>query len=138
MNFWKRVRVYLVGVGIGLIFSIYIFWNRGCSWTPTNRVKRTVFSGYVYTSDSLKCVLDCAQTDSLEVYNFINDADIDFSLSETQADPKVYHLSHKGDIMKLAIKDTTSYIKSWDLLTNKCDCKSLSPEPVLVLYPQRY
>lgn len=135
MKFWQRLRVYLIGVGIGVVLSIIIFGGRGCDWTPTNRVKKRVFSGEIYTSDSLYCQMECQERDSAAVYDFINEADVDFSLSETQSTPKVYHLSHEGEVMKIALYDTTSTIQSWELAGQPCDCNGKGQNEVRVMLP---
>lgn len=123
MKFWKRVQVYLIGVGIGLVLSFIIFGGRGCDWTPTNRVKKRIFSGAIFTSDSLFCQMQCQERDSASVYQFIDRADVDFSMSETQTEPKVYHLALDGEVMKVALHDSTSYIQSWEMAASTCECQ---------------
>ena len=133
MKFWQRLRVYLIGVAIGVVLSILLFGGRGCDWTPTNRVKKRVFSGEIYTSDGLFCQMECQDLDSAAVYEFIDAADVDFSLSETQSTPKVYHLSHEGEVMKIALNDSTSFIQSWELAGQPCDCSGIGQNKTMVM-----
>lgn len=133
MKFWKRLRVYLIGVGLGVGLSYYIFGTRGCNWTPSNRVKRSIFSNPIYTSKEINCRLQCIGVDSAAVYEYINNADIDFSLSKTQADPKVYHLSHLGEIAKFELRKKSTYIQKWHFMAEDCTCSEIEEGKVQLM-----
>lgn len=94
-NFWRRLRYYGIGFGIGLIFVIFFFQNRGCSWTPSNRVKTALLERAL--------VLPSTQVEDLKKINFnpqdlpqfIEDADVDFGASKKEKPNKYYKLVHK-------------------------------------------
>ena len=41
-TFWKRLRYYGIGFGIGCIFVFFFFQNRACTWLPDNRIKNSI------------------------------------------------------------------------------------------------
>jgi hypothetical protein len=50
-SLWRRLKYYGIGFGIGLVFVIFFFQNRGCSWLPSNRVKNSILDRLVVASD---------------------------------------------------------------------------------------
>jgi len=51
-TFLRRLKYYGIGFGIGLLFVFFIFKQKGCSWTPGNRVKEAVLNRII-VADSL-------------------------------------------------------------------------------------
>ena len=41
-SIFRRLKYYGIGFGAGLVFVIFFFQNRGCSWLPDNRVKNSI------------------------------------------------------------------------------------------------
>lgn len=100
MNFWKRLRLYLIGFGIGIVVVIVIFNQRLSlltSWMPGQRVQdRLLQTEALYTDLSL-CQLSCLGLDTGDVRTAKQHGDIRFRLSETHTDPKVYVLDARLD-----------------------------------------
>jgi hypothetical protein len=82
----KRILYYLVGFGIGLIFTIIIFQGRGCEWTPGNRVKSSIQSSKMLISPKEQCMLQCLSISDAQVFELINNGSVDFGKSITKED----------------------------------------------------
>ncbi len=96
MNFWRRFRTYLVGVGLGLLLTYVFFGDRDFhSWTPEGRVLLAIDSSEVSFSDKAKCQLLCLDISKDSLLKIQDDAMVDFSESETHKDPcPVYTIKH--------------------------------------------
>jgi hypothetical protein len=118
----KRVKYYLIGLGMGLVLTFFIFGNRGCSWLPENRVKSQIEESAIIRTDSMKCVLECNDISDDFIYELIEKGEVLFSESSTDTDPKVYILEHKSVKIHFAIlEDSVSSII--DINRDKsCDC----------------
>lgn len=92
-NFWRRLRYYGIGFGIGLIFVIFFFNNRGCSWTPSNRVKTAILERVFAVPESQIEQLTKQKVDVKDLEKFIQEADVDFNASKKTDDNKYYKLS---------------------------------------------
>ena len=82
---------YGVGLLIGLLFVIFFFGNRGCSWLPENRIKSSIFS-QVLVIDTTAMVEKF--TDSMYIVTIV-EADINLGLSLRQGEPKAYYFANK-------------------------------------------
>lgn len=94
-KFINRFKYYLGGFVIGSIFVFFFFQNRGCSWTPSNRVKNTLLGKVLVLPESEKQELKEAGLTTEDFISFLNDGDIDFrgSLKEQDVYPKVYKIT---------------------------------------------
>ena len=91
-SFLRRFQYYAIGFIIGLIFVIFFFQNRGCSWLPSNRVKNTLLDKVLVLPDSEKKVFESKNIDRETIISFLNDGDILFkeSLKKQSEFPKAY------------------------------------------------
>lgn len=136
MNFWKRLRLYLIGFGIGILVVIVIFNQRLSlltSWMPGQRVQdRLLLTEALYTDRSL-CQLSCLGIDTADVRTAKELGDIRFRLSETHSDPKVYVLdaSIKEDKYRFTFDalDSSSVLTNAECLNriNNCSCDDEFP-----------
>ncbi|MEZ4937679.1 MAG: hypothetical protein R2799_08805 [Crocinitomicaceae bacterium] len=94
-KFSRRIKYYLIGLGMGLVMTFFIFGNRGCSWLPENRVKEQIENGILVRSDSMKCILECNEISDDFIFTLIEKGEVLFSESETQKEPKVYVIEYK-------------------------------------------
>lgn len=95
---WKRLRYYLIGFIIGTIFVSILFKDRGCSWTPANRVKNSIQDKIiVFPEDQIKS-LDELGLNKNTIYKFLVEADVDFSNSLKDDFPKVYIVEENDSI----------------------------------------
>ena len=88
MTFGRRLRTYLVGVGLGL-FMVYVFFgDRDLSaWTPEGRVLITIDSSALILSERAKCQIKCLELTDSSIYKIQEEADVNFSESSTRKEP---------------------------------------------------
>lgn len=91
-GFWKRLRFYLIGFGIGSIFVFFFFQNRGCAWTPQNRVKNTILDKVIVAQQDELMQMEQHNITKDVLYEFLAQGDVNFSesLKEQGIYPKVY------------------------------------------------
>jgi len=94
MTFWKRLRTYLIGVGLGLLIVYFIFGDRDLSsWTPQRRVLTTIDSSEVSISERAKCQLACLNMQEEDWKKVQHEAEVNFSESNTKKKPcPIYQL----------------------------------------------
>ena len=88
MTFWKRLRTYLVGVGLGLLIVYIIFGDRDLTaWTPQGRVLTTIDSSSQSYSDLALCQMQCLHISDSILFQIQDEANVDFSESDTRKKP---------------------------------------------------
>lgn len=93
-KFKNRLKYYLIGLAFGTLIVYFMFGNRGCSWLPANRVKNMIGEKEIVVGDSILAIMQCATINNDDIYNLLkSDGEVEFSESETQTTPKVYHLT---------------------------------------------
>ena len=99
---WKRFRYYLVGFLIGTIFVSVLFKDRGCSWTPTNRVKNSIQDKIIVFPEDQIASLNALGLNKDNIYKFLVMGKVDFSNSLKDQDffPKVYIIEENDSIDK--------------------------------------
>jgi hypothetical protein len=95
-SFWQRLKYYLIGFTVGLIFVIFFFQNRGCSWLPGNRVKNTFLDKVLVLPSNEADRLAKAGLKTDDIVTFLNMGDVMFteSIKEINTYPKVYVIKH--------------------------------------------
>lgn len=91
-NFWRRLRIYGLGFGVGLIMVFFFFRNRGCSWMPENRVKNTFMGKVLVISEANQRIFDEHHLSDSTIISFLNDGSVAFGASKKQGDVKVYKI----------------------------------------------
>jgi len=94
-NFFRRLKYYGIGFGIGLLFVIFFFKNKGCAWTPENRVKTAIFERLLVINDENKNELEKLNLSEKELIQILRNSDIDFQKSKKTDQFKVYHFDCK-------------------------------------------
>lgn len=101
-NFLRRLKFYGIGFGMGLILVFFFFKNRGCSWTPGNRVKNTILSRVITVNDVEFAFMKSKKITKEDILSALNDGDVNFSESKKTGKTKVYAIdksfSDKGTI----------------------------------------
>lgn len=92
-NFFRRLKYYGIGFGIGLIFVVFFFGNRGCAWYPENRVKNTIFNRILVVSDTEMVKLKNLGLTKKDLVLAINEGDVDFKKSKKNNHFKVYRFT---------------------------------------------
>jgi len=90
-NFFRRLKYYGIGFGIGLIFVVLLFQQKGCSWTPGNRVKSAILERIIFI-DSLDEIYIKAHNISPKILReFIENGTVSFLKSKRNGQEKLYH-----------------------------------------------
>ena len=102
-NFLKRLKYYGIGFGLGLVFVIFFFDNRGCSWLPGSRIKNTILGRVLVVSEKDQKAYDKLNLTDKDIVEFLNDGDINIGSSNTHGNPKVYEITKeiRGKEIKL-------------------------------------
>ncbi len=89
-SIFRRLKYYGIGFSIGLIFVVFFFQNRGCSWLPSNRVKNSILDRVLILPDSEKIQLKKYGLTKKDLTNVLNDGEVLFEDSKKVGNPKVY------------------------------------------------
>jgi len=101
----RRLKYYGIGFGLGLVFVFFFFKNRGCSWTPNNRVKNTILSRMIVVSDDTQSKLKAKGISYKDVIEVLNDGDIDFGASDKNKKHKKYIIEKNGEKFVFTLPD---------------------------------
>lgn len=97
-TFLRRLKIYAIGFGLGMIFVLFFFKNRGCSWLPENRVKNSILDRVIVIQENEASKLKSAGISSSAIIQLLNDGSVDFKKSQKDGPSKVYFL--KNDQIK--------------------------------------
>ena len=89
-SIFRRLKYYGFGFGIGLVFVIFFFQNRGCSWLPGNRVKNSILDRVLVLPDSEASQLKKFGLTKKELTEVLNDGEVLFEESKKTGNPKIY------------------------------------------------
>lgn len=134
MKFNKRLRLYLVGVGIGVLLSFIIFDGRGCEWLPSNRVLDAIQNSKIVISERDKCIAECEGISADEIYSLIESGDVNFGESDVRV--RNYKITD-GDLtlfIKLSEFDTVSSINHIQHKNSCEECEGVDSNTFVLLY----
>lgn len=97
-SFFRRLKYYGIGFGIGLVFVIFLFQQKGCSWTPGNRVKSAILERIVFVDSLDQNYLKQHHISSKSLRKFIENGTVSFLKSKRHGKEKLYHFH--GEIKK--------------------------------------
>ena len=97
-SFFKRLKYYGIGFGIGTIFVIFFFQNRGCSWLPDNRVKNAILQRLIVLPDSQKEEFARLKLNKKTIKEILNNGDVDFGASEKKGKFKKYKIDFNDKV----------------------------------------
>jgi hypothetical protein len=93
-SFWRRLRYYGLGFGLGLILTFGIFNTRGCSWMPENRVKDAINKRiWIIDQVTINTFYKLHKLNDAKFYRLMQDADISFTKSIRSGRHKVYDVT---------------------------------------------
>lgn len=95
-SFIRRLKYYGIGFGLGLIFVVFFFQNRGCAWLPGNRVKNTILDRVLVISEETAKEFKTKGLDRSDVIAALNEGSVLFGESDKNNDSKVYVIEHEG------------------------------------------
>ncbi|MFI5203707.1 MAG: hypothetical protein ACHQF2_04360 [Flavobacteriales bacterium] len=92
MTFRQRLMYYAIGLILGLVFVAWFFKDRGCAWTPGNRVMANLSHSQIMISDSMRCILKKNGVHDDDIFEIFKTGGVNFDESNTQTMPKSYIL----------------------------------------------
>ncbi len=106
----RRLKYYGIGFGIGLIFVIVIFKQKGCSWTPQNRVKSAIFQRIVFVDSLDSAYLKSKHIRPNDLKKLIQKGTISFMDSKRHGNEKIYQFysnlaNGKGITFLIALRE---------------------------------
>jgi len=100
-SFVRRLKYYGIGFGIGLIFVLFFFQNRGCSWLPANRIKNSILERALVLPDDQKAYMLSQGIKQEDIVSVLNDGDVNFEASRKKGNPQVYLIEKEMDNGKM-------------------------------------
>lgn len=131
MAFLKRLKFYLIGVGIGTAMVFFMFGGRTdikCAYFPNARTLKNIGEKELIFSELADCQYNCMGYDSVAIGNLLTVGDVDFKKSETEnVECNVYHITssfeEKPIVAYIENCDSIATIKSFALpVTSSCNC----------------
>jgi len=136
MKIGRRLRVYLIGVGMGLVAAYFILGTRSCEWLPGKRVKTFIIESQIKISDFNMCRMECYGLNRTDIFNVLNSGSVSFSESKTSGDQKEYIIEHEGLRVAFAVSmtDSISEVVHFQNRSEKCVCDDRNKADLSVLY----
>ena len=94
-DFFRRLKYYGLGFGIGTIMVMALFDNKGCSWFPSNRVKDNLFNRLIVVNQAALSELKEQGFTEARFLNTIQEGSVDFGKSKKQGLDKVYRIDYE-------------------------------------------
>lgn len=136
MKVKKRLKYYAIGFGLGLVFTFIIFQGRGWDWLPGNRVLTSIKSSDIYYSEAMKCEMNCKTVSKKDIFELLENGDVNFSESETHETPKVYVIENEGLKVSFELNNRDSVAVLNQIFSgNDCNCDDKSKEWVALYKP---
>lgn len=137
MKWGRRVKLYLIGFGLGILICWFMFFRNGnrdlSGWLPGSRVLKFIALSKTLDADSsLMCKLKCEGITMDDIRKSTVNGDVDFGKSQTDKQPNHEYdvkLTLKGKEMEFYfstnVKDSTARILQVypPLDGSKCGCK---------------
>jgi hypothetical protein len=95
MNFPRRLRLFMLGLGLGTIVSFAMF-GKGCTnvgWAPDARVRLRMKSTLLKATPPAQAQLDALSLDLASLRAHMDSCDVDFSKSRRTDDSLYYALN---------------------------------------------
>ena len=127
MSFWRRFKYYLISFGLGLLLVYGIFGGRDLTtWTPEGRVLQAIDSSKMEISAKALCQLQCNSLSPSDIPGIMDDADVDFSESDTRRKPcPLYHITASDEkyfmIWEVCERDEKVSLLAF-ISGKECDC----------------
>lgn len=131
MNFWRRLKLYGLGFGMGLLIVWAMFGNRSCVSPNEQKMQELVFQ-YFKLSDRAKCKLQCLRKNELLMKIELRHFEVNYDLSTIHKDPcGEYYVQPKPEFAsqynyKMLIYDCDTISRVDDIVItgpNTCTCQ---------------
>ncbi|TXC78372.1 hypothetical protein [Luteibaculum oceani] len=130
-TFFKRLRLYLIGVLIGAVMVVFIFKERTSlltSWLPENTVIEAIQTSDFQLNATDSCYFNCLGANE-DLKAFFDEADVLFSEGERGVkDANRYYILKNDDkslerLRVTFVNDSLVSFSSWKLMEGKnCPC----------------
>jgi hypothetical protein len=94
-DFFRRLKYYGLGFGVGIIMVMALFDNKGCSWFPSNRVKDNLFNRMIVVNETNSHQIKEQGFSETQFLKTIQNGSVDFGKSKKQGLDKVYRIDYK-------------------------------------------
>jgi hypothetical protein len=97
MSFWKRLRFYAIGFGIGLLIVYALFGNRTCSTPGEVKMRELAFQHFRF-SEKAKCKMQCLTLNEQVLKIYLRHLEIIYDRSDVRKEPcGSYFVQPKAD-----------------------------------------
>lgn len=86
MTFWRRLRFYGIGFGIGLLIVYALFGNRSCASPGEVKMRELAFQ-YFRLSDKALCKMKCLNMNNDVLKIYLRHFEINYDKSEVRREP---------------------------------------------------
>lgn len=132
MKFWRRLKIYLIGFGFGLIIVYFMFEDRTLNtWTPQQRVLTLIDSLNIEVSEKATCQITCLNLKEEQWQQIQQEASVDFSESSPRKSPcPLYRLNSEylGKeyqlVWEVCEKENKAELLTFQMKGKKCKCSS--------------
>ena len=100
-NFFRRLKIYGIGFGIGLICVFLFFRNRGCNWLPENRVKSSFIERVIVVHEEEMPAFKALALNEKQLNDLIQNSSISFSESKKKGEPKAVGIGKSEQLLKI-------------------------------------
>ena len=83
---FKRIRLYGVGLAMGLFVSFYIFGDRYPTWLPGSRVMEDLNRFDLNYTSASDCFLDCNEISKEDIQVLLGNGEVNFDKSKTKGE----------------------------------------------------
>jgi len=118
MTFFQRLKRYMVGVGLGILLSIFFFQDRASlltSWLPANRVKTAIIEMPWQQDSTLNCLLSCMETTEAAIKTAVDGGEVLFDESQVKVMPKRYVIAtDEYNKLHMFVHDSVIVFKNYE------------------------
>lgn len=126
--FFRRLKLYGVGVGLGLMLSYAFFGDRYPTWLPGSRVKEELLRWEITYSEKANCQMKCSDISQDAITELITSGDVNFGESDVHGEPCPSYViegeTPTGRSLRLVLAkcDSISDLTSITDISKKHDC----------------
>ena len=126
----KRFILFGFGFILGIIIIVVRYGDKTDTlfdWVPEGRVLKRLRMTEKVISDSMQCVLDCNNFDSMYWDQLLSDGEVNFARARNKPYP-IYSVALKNDslpefVLTFLAKDSTSVLIEVTGPITECDCR---------------
>jgi hypothetical protein len=123
----RRFFLYLIGVGLGIIVSMFFFGDRDLdfSYLPNARTIKHLRTQEFCISDQALCQLNCIGLTESSFQKIFNDTDldVDFGASDVDGQCRTYFIEVENEkFSKFNVDDCDSISTLLSVVVSDCEC----------------